>query len=137
MPSLLVIDDEPNVLYSLERSLRSDTLEVLTANSAKQGIELVQQRRPDAVILDIRLADMSGLDAFDQIRQASVGNPAVSIRLLTTLARLGPRVSGAADRETLQQVADAVRQTALQGDVLELDEIDVKAAWKRASLTLL
>ena len=65
MPSLVVVDDEPNVLYSLEKSLRSDTLEVLTAPTARQGIDLVQRHRTDALLLDVRLGDKSGLEAFD------------------------------------------------------------------------
>jgi nitrogen regulation protein NR(I) len=79
MPSLLVVDDEPNVLYSLEKSLQSDALEVLTAQTARQGIEFVKQRRPDAVLLDVRLADMSGLDAFDQIRAIDPRLPVIVI----------------------------------------------------------
>jgi two-component system nitrogen regulation response regulator GlnG len=79
MPSLLVVDDEPNVLYSLEKSLQSEALEVLTAQTARQGIEYVQQRQPDAVLMDVRLADMSGLDAFDQIREIDPRLPVIVI----------------------------------------------------------
>jgi two-component system nitrogen regulation response regulator GlnG len=79
MPSLLVVDDEPNVLYSLEKCLQSEALEVLTAQTARQGIEFVQQRQPDAVLMDVRLADMSGLDAFDQIRQIDPRLPVIVI----------------------------------------------------------
>jgi nitrogen regulation protein NR(I) len=79
MPHLLIIDDEPNVLYSLEKCLRSDSLQVLTASSGKQGLELVQSRAPDAVILDVRLSDMSGLDAFDRIRQLDSRLPVILI----------------------------------------------------------
>ena len=35
MPKLLLVDDEPNVLYSLEKSLRSDTLDVVSASTAR------------------------------------------------------------------------------------------------------
>ncbi len=84
MPRLLVIDDEPNVLYSLEKSLRSDALEVLTASTAKEGIELAQRRRPDAVLLDVRLSDMFGLDAFDHLRQIDPRLPIVVITAFAT-----------------------------------------------------
>ncbi|HZV07383.1 MAG TPA: sigma-54 dependent transcriptional regulator [Gemmataceae bacterium] len=84
MPRLLVIDDEPNVLYSLEKSLRSDALEVLTASTAKEGIELAQRRRPDAVLLDVRLPDMSGLDAFDRLRQIDPRLPIIVITAYAT-----------------------------------------------------
>jgi two-component system nitrogen regulation response regulator GlnG len=79
MPKLLVVDDEPNVLYSIEKGLQSDDLEVVTAQTGRQGVELVEQLGPDAVILDVRLADMSGLDAFDQIRQIAPRLPVIII----------------------------------------------------------
>ena len=79
MPKLLVVDDEPNVLYSIEKGLQSEELEVVAAQTGRQGVELVQQLRPDAVILDVRLADMSGLEAFDQIRQIAPRLPVVII----------------------------------------------------------
>ena len=69
MQKLLVIDDEPNVLYSLEKSLRSDSLQVLVAGSAREGIEQVRLNHPDVVILDFKLPDMPGLEVFDAIRQ--------------------------------------------------------------------
>jgi two-component system nitrogen regulation response regulator GlnG len=83
MPTLLVVDDEPNVLYSLEKRLRSEVLDVVTARSAKQGIDLVEQQQPDAVILDIRLPDMSGLEAFDRIRAI---DPRLPVILITAYA---------------------------------------------------
>jgi two-component system nitrogen regulation response regulator GlnG len=83
MPSLLVVDDEPNVLYSLAKSLQSDTLEVVTAQTGRQGVEMVQGQRPDAVLLDVRLSDMSGLDAFDRIRQI---DPRLPVIVMTAFA---------------------------------------------------
>jgi nitrogen regulation protein NR(I) len=84
MPRLLVIDDEPNVLYSLEKSLRSDALEVLTASTAREGIALAQRQRPDAVLLDVRLSDMFGLDAFDRLREIDPRLPIVVITAYAT-----------------------------------------------------
>jgi two-component system nitrogen regulation response regulator GlnG len=83
MPSLLVVDDEANVLYSLAKSLQSDKLEVFTASTGRGGIELVKQRRPDAVILDVRLSDLSGLEVFDRIRQI---DPRLPIIIITAYA---------------------------------------------------
>ena len=69
MPKLLIVDDEPNLLYSLKKALRSDTLEVVTAQTAREGIDKVRELNPDVVLLDVRLPDMSGLDAFSEIAQ--------------------------------------------------------------------
>ena len=83
MPSLLVVDDELNVLYSLAKSLQSDTLTVFTAQTGREGIELAQRQRLDAVILDVRLSDMSGLEVFDRIRQI---DPRLPIIIITAFA---------------------------------------------------
>ncbi|HET6880831.1 MAG TPA: sigma-54 dependent transcriptional regulator [Pirellulales bacterium] len=84
MPRLLAIDDEPNVLYSLEKSLASAELDVITARSAKEGIERITTSRPDAVIIDVRLPDMSGLDAYDRIRQI---DPRLPVIVITAFAK--------------------------------------------------
>ncbi len=73
MPKLLVVDDEPNVLYSIEKSLRSETLEIVVTQTGRRGIELVRELKPDAVILDVRLPDQSGLEVFDQIHALDLG----------------------------------------------------------------
>jgi nitrogen regulation protein NR(I) len=84
LPSLLVVDDEANVRYSLEKGLRSESLEVVTAGTGRQAIQQVQKRRPDAVVLDVRLPDMSGLEVFDQLRQLSPHLPIIVITAFTT-----------------------------------------------------
>jgi len=84
MPRLLVIDDEPNLQYSLVKSLQSDSLEVVTAVTARQGIDSVRRQPPDAVLLDVRLPDMSGLDAFDEIRRIDSRLPVIIITAFST-----------------------------------------------------
>jgi two-component system nitrogen regulation response regulator GlnG len=84
MPTLLVIDDEPNIRYSLEKGLRADTLRVTTAATAQRGIDLAQRQRLDVVILDIRLPDMSGLEAFDHLRQIDPHLPVIIITAYAT-----------------------------------------------------
>jgi two-component system nitrogen regulation response regulator GlnG len=79
MARLLVVDDEPNVLYSLKKGLQSEALEVEVAQSGRQGIERVQRFHPDAVILDVRLADLSGMEVFDRIRAIDDRLPVVLI----------------------------------------------------------
>ncbi len=79
MAYLLVVDDEPNVVYSLQRGLQSDELQVLTASTAKQGLDLIQQQQVDVVILDVRLPDLSGLEAFERLRRLDPRLPVILI----------------------------------------------------------
>ncbi|HEY1188480.1 MAG TPA: sigma-54 dependent transcriptional regulator, partial [Gemmata sp.] len=76
---VLIIDDEPGILYSLQSALeRGDTV-VATAPTAKLGIAAVARERPDAVIIDVRLPDMSGLDAFLLIKEADPRLPVIVV----------------------------------------------------------
>ena len=84
MPKLLIVDDEPNLLYSLKKGFESDELRVFTAETAEQGIAAVRKHGPDAVILDVRLPDMSGLDAFNQIRLIDARVPVIIITAFST-----------------------------------------------------
>jgi two-component system nitrogen regulation response regulator GlnG len=79
MSTLLIIDDEPSVRYSLQTSLESPALVVATAGTARDGIEAIRRGPPDAVILDVRLPDMSGLDAYRIIREIDARLPVIVI----------------------------------------------------------
>src|SRR5215218_4332119 len=79
MPRLLLVDDEPNVLYTLELGLAAEGLEILTARTARDALALVRTAAPDAVVLDLRLPDGSGLDVFDAARVVDPHLPVVVI----------------------------------------------------------
>jgi nitrogen regulation protein NR(I) len=81
MPTLLVVDDEKNVLYALERTLRSDELRIITAQTGRAGISLVEREKPDAVLLDVRLPDLSGLDVLKELRAI---DPKLPVIVMTT-----------------------------------------------------
>jgi nitrogen regulation protein NR(I) len=79
MQSLLIIDDAPNICYTLEKVLASSRLKIHSAGAAGDGIELVRRESPDAVILDVRLPDMSGLEAYGRIREIDARLPVIII----------------------------------------------------------
>ena len=70
--------------------------------------------------------------AFDQIRQSAADNPAVLVRILSTLGRVGPWMKDAEDLEALKSQADAVLDSAKTGGLIEKDFADVEAAWRAA-----
>jgi len=77
MPKLLIVDDEPGILYSLRASLETDETTVVTAPTAKLGLAAAAREKPDAVLLDVRLPDMSGLDAFDLLKEKDPRLPVI------------------------------------------------------------
>ncbi|CAN5303029.1 sigma-54 dependent transcriptional regulator [soil metagenome] len=84
MATLLIIDDEPNVLYSLQTGLQSESLRIVTAKTARQGLALIEKESPDAVILDVKLPDRSGLDLFQDIKSRDAHLPVIVITAFAT-----------------------------------------------------
>ncbi len=69
MSALLIVDDEPSICWGLRRYGESCGHQVMTASSAEEAIESLHTSTPDAIILDVRLPGMTGLEAMEQIRR--------------------------------------------------------------------
>jgi two-component system nitrogen regulation response regulator GlnG len=79
MPSLLVIDDDAMVLQIFRRVFQDTDTTVFTAELGAEGLEMVKRHRPDTVILDIVLPDMSGLTMFEKLHQLDPKIPVIFI----------------------------------------------------------
>jgi len=79
MPRALVIDDDRSVLHMVQHSLEKLQIEVLSASTADEGLRIVEERRPDVVLLDILLPRMSGLDVFRRIHDLDRRLPVIFI----------------------------------------------------------
>ncbi|PYM25339.1 MAG: hypothetical protein DMD78_06770 [Candidatus Rokuibacteriota bacterium] len=66
---ILVVDDEKSILLLLKEALTQWGYQVTTASSAAEGLELLKNGLFDAIISDIRMPDMSGLDLLREIRK--------------------------------------------------------------------
>ena len=58
MPVLLVVDDEPAILHAFRRVFREPEVTLCTASNPAEGIALVEQQRPDVIILDVEMPGM-------------------------------------------------------------------------------
>jgi uncharacterized membrane protein len=70
------------------------------------------------------------------IRQAAADNPAVLIRLLSTIGRFAPNLQTAQDRGALVEQAAAVWETANTRPLVKLDREDIEAAWQKTRTVL-
>ena len=71
-PTLLVIDDEPQIRRVVRNAFKDSGARVLEATTASQGIDLAAAERPDLIVLDLGLPDMPGADVCREIRRWSV-----------------------------------------------------------------
>jgi two-component system, OmpR family, KDP operon response regulator KdpE len=76
-PKVLVIDDEPPIRKLLRMGLSAHGYEILEAPNGRISLELLEQKKPDLVILDLGLPDMQGLELLRMIRARNEGVPIV------------------------------------------------------------
>ena len=70
-PTVLVVDDEKDVCELFERILKNEGYKILTANTGKEGLDLVDRKKPDLVVLDLRLPDMNGIEILRSIKKTN------------------------------------------------------------------
>jgi two-component system, NtrC family, response regulator AtoC len=68
-PVILLVDDEDTIRLFLEKTLRDEGYEAITAATGAAALELTRSELPDLVLLDLKLPDMNGLDVLQQIKE--------------------------------------------------------------------
>ena len=66
--TLLLVDDEPNIVSALKRALRRDGYSILTANSAEEGLNLLVANKVGVIISDQRMPQMTGVDFLRKVK---------------------------------------------------------------------
>ena len=69
MPHLLIVDDDVAVAGTLTRMLELRGYQVESAQSAESGLEIAARDRPDAILVDMRMPSMSGIEFLRHLRR--------------------------------------------------------------------
>jgi len=83
---VLIVDDEPNIVLSVEFLMQRDGLEVITASDGQEATDLLASARPDLMILDVMMPRKNGFEVCAEVR----ADPALSgmpILMLTAKGR--------------------------------------------------
>ena len=119
-PTVLVVEDEETLLFTLAHNLRREGYTVLTAARGDDGLKMAREEQPDLIVLDVMLPGVDGIQVCRLLRRDST----VPIIMLTALGGEGDRVAGldtGADdympkpfgmRELLARVRALLRRTA-------------------------
>ncbi len=94
--SVLLVDDEPNILVALEFLIRQQGLKVFKASNGHKALELMAAHVPSIVVLDVMMPGMNGFEVARKIRN----NPAfedVRIIFLTAKGTQADRLNGYAN----------------------------------------
>jgi two-component system alkaline phosphatase synthesis response regulator PhoP len=92
--TVLVIDDEPQIVEICRDYLTAAGFAVLTADDGTRGLTTARRERPDLVVLDLMLPGMDGLDVCRELRRDSSGLAAVPIIMLTARVEESDKLVG-------------------------------------------
>jgi two-component system, OmpR family, response regulator len=89
--NVLVVDDEAVLAEMVSMALRYEGWNIATAGDGAAALESARSQRPDVVVLDVMLPDMSGLDVLRKLREET---PQLPVLLLTAKDALEDRIAG-------------------------------------------
>ena len=116
-PTVLLAEDDPNVSLMISLLLKAQDFDVKVADSGLQALHLAQRWKPDIVVLDINLPEMSGLD----ICRALKSNPrtcAISIVFCSGESHLAAEALSVGGAAFLEKPGGVLRLTACLHEIL-------------------
>lgn len=128
---ILVVDDDPGHLTTVETIVKSWGYKALTADDGKEAVENVKSDQVDLIVMDVRMAEMSGLEALKHIKEY---NPAIPIIIMTAYSSVDSAVealkTGAYDYLTKPLDFDVLKMTverALEHAGLQVENLELRA----------
>lgn len=70
MPKLMIVDDEIDVREYLKNFFRRRKIDVITAESGEEALELIGKDSPDLMLLDVRMSGINGIETLKKIRES-------------------------------------------------------------------
>lgn len=91
--TILLVDDEPDILEFVGYNLKKENFKVLTANDGESGLNIAKKHKPHLILLDVMMPGMDGMETCDQIRKTE-GLEGTLIAFLTARGEDYSQVAG-------------------------------------------
>lgn len=69
MKKILIVDDEPNIVMSLEYTFKKNNFEVYIARDGQEALDILKNQLPDVIILDVMMPMVDGFATLEQIKK--------------------------------------------------------------------
>jgi two-component system alkaline phosphatase synthesis response regulator PhoP len=91
--TILLVDDEPDILEFLSYNLKKEGFKVFSANNGEEGVKMVQQLSPSLILMDVMMPKMDGIEACQIIRKdLNISQPIIAF--LTSRAEDYAQIAG-------------------------------------------
>jgi two-component system response regulator (stage 0 sporulation protein F) len=98
---ILIVDDEAGIVQEIKEFLEEEGYEVHTADTAKAGIRMIEELKPDVVMIDVKLPDASGTEVLRASKEKSPKTKTIM-------------VTGYVDQNVMDEAESIGRDTFLQ-----------------------
>lgn len=127
--TVLFVDDEANILKALQRFLRDEPMNVLTASSPQEAMDLLDREDIQCIVTDQRMPDMSGVDMLSTIRER---NPDIVRMMLTGYTEMNIAVEAINRGEIFRLITKPWNDDELKATLRQaFDHFDLKHEIKR------
>ncbi len=79
MKKILIVDDEVGIVQEIKEFLAEEGYEAHAADTAKTGIHLIEELKPDVVLIDVKLPDASGIEVLKACKEKSPKSKVIMI----------------------------------------------------------
>lgn len=69
MKKILIVDDEPNIIMSLEYTFKKSNFKVFIARDGQEALDILESETPDAIILDVMMPNVDGYATITEIKK--------------------------------------------------------------------
>jgi DNA-binding response OmpR family regulator len=69
MKKILLVDDEPNIIMSLEYTFKKNNFEVFIARDGQEALDILKNEQPDLIILDIMMPNVDGYATIESVKK--------------------------------------------------------------------
>ncbi|MDG5767947.1 response regulator transcription factor [Balneolales bacterium ANBcel1] len=76
-PVIMIVEDEPSLIFTLRDTLENEGYDTIVAENGSKALEMLQEQKPDLMILDIMLPGLSGFDVCQKVRERKLTFPII------------------------------------------------------------
>ena len=129
--TVLLVDDDPQARVLMQRALADGRWQILEAADGREALEVMQQRKPDLILLDWLMPGMGGLEFLTRLRAAEQNQPQTPVIIVTAAELAGTEQSDVERYRALRISKSSLTRTALQ-DQISLALRDTRGAVRAA-----
>jgi DNA-binding NtrC family response regulator len=79
MPKLLIVDDEIDIREFARNFFRKRNINVFTASGGHEAFEIIKEEKPDLVLLDVRMEEMTGVELLHKLKQEGIHSRVIMV----------------------------------------------------------